>query len=75
VYSDAVYIVLIGLWLHQVILKGSFVCTYVGERVSEDELVMQEDEKIRNLKKNKGGFVTYAFEIHDGSDSVNVDSE
>jgi hypothetical protein len=47
----------------------------VGERVSEDELVMQEDEKIRNLKKNKGGFVTYAFEIHDGSDSVNVDSE
>jgi hypothetical protein len=46
----------------------------VGERVSEDDLIEQEEEKLRNLKK-KGNFVTYAFEIHEGTETFNVDSE
>jgi hypothetical protein len=55
-------------------VKGSYVCAYVGERVSEDDLVEQEEEKVRKMKK-KGSFVTYAFEIHEGSQTFNVDSE
>ena len=55
-------------------MKGSYVCAYVGERVSEDDLVEQEEEKLRNLNK-KSPFVTYAFEIHEGSETFNVDSE
>lgn len=62
------------LWKLQVIVKGSYVCAYVGERVSEDDLIEQEEEKLRNLKK-KGNFVTYAFEIHEGTETFNVDSE
>ena len=50
------------------------MCAYVGERVSEDDLVEQEDEKLRNMKK-KSNFVTYAFQIHEGSETFNVDSE
>lgn len=55
-------------------MKGSYVCAYVGERVSEDDLVEQEEEKIRAMKK-MGNFVTYAFEIHEGCQRFNVDSE
>lgn len=58
----------------KVIVKGSYVCAYVGERVSEDDLVEQEEEKMRTMKK-KSSFVTYAFEIHEGSETFNVDSE
>jgi len=63
-----------GVMTMKVILKGSFVCVYVGERVTEDALVQQENEKMRNLKSHSG-FVTYAFQIHDGSERFNLDSE
>ena len=55
--------------------KGSFVCTYVGESISEHDLQKQEDDKLKALKKNLSGFVTYAFQIHEKSTDFNVDSE
>jgi hypothetical protein len=111
------------------VLKGAFVCAYVGERVSEEDLQLQEEHKLAALthtlsqsrsfssssssassspsspasaasataasasataaaegeREGKGGgeeegevmtgYVTYAFQIHDGTDVVNIDSE
>jgi hypothetical protein len=104
------------------LLKGAFVCAYVGERVSEEDLQLQEEHKLAALtqtlsqsrssssssssasssssspasaasataaaegeREGKGGseeegevmtgYVTYAFQIHDGTDVVNIDSE
>lgn len=78
-------------------MKGTFVCAYVGERVSEEDLQRQEEIKIAGLKAINEcslptsqsmtspqvvstddmmkGYVTYAFQIHDGTDIVNIDSE
>jgi hypothetical protein len=79
-------------------LKGTFVCAYVGERVSEEDLQLQEEVKLTALRSantspasllshssvttqesssqnQEKGYVTYAFQIHDGSDVVNIDSE
>jgi hypothetical protein len=81
--------------LLQVLLKGTFVCAYVGERVSEEDLQLQEEIKLTALRSAnispssqssttteessaenlEKGYVTYAFQIHDGSDVVNIDSE
>jgi hypothetical protein len=63
-----------GVMTTKVILKGAFVCTYVGDRVTEHDLLLQEDQKVKDIRK-KGGFVTYAFEIHEGNESINIDSE
>jgi hypothetical protein len=93
-------------------LKGAFVCAYVGERVSEEDLQIQEENKLAALQFSSAasssassvptsptnqtpspsssssadsttsssvdvmtGYVTYAFQIHDGTDVVNIDSE
>lgn len=56
-------------------MKGSYVCAYVGERVSEADLVQQEEAKLKLLHKKTSSFVTYAFQIHEGSETFNVDSE
>ncbi len=63
-----------GVMTTKAILKGSFVSAYVGERVSEKNLQLQEEQKVKNMRKS-GGFITYALQIHEGSDHVNIDSE
>lgn len=81
------------------ILKGSFVCAYVGERISEEDLQIHEENKLTLLKSESvsdassssieellvdensetssdlKGYITYTFQIHDGTDVVNIDSE
>ena len=64
-----------GVMTTKTILKGSFVCSYVGEYISEDDLQKQEARKLKALAKNSSDFVTYAFQIHEGTDDYNIDSE
>ena len=91
----------------QVVLKGAFVCAYVGERITEEDLEKHEEKKLNLLKlrldsdntmieeindsnsQQEGnddnnedeeaaefkGYITYTFQIHDGTDVVNIDSE
>jgi hypothetical protein len=54
--------------------KGLFVCSYVGEEVSETYLQNRETHK-ENFAEEPSGYRTYAFEIHQGTKSINIDSE
>lgn len=68
--------------------KGAFICTYTGEQISEEQLVKQENDKVKRLDSHKmnvenefvpgsssGGFVNYALQLNEGGEDYNIDSE